>query len=215
MKKIFLLSSFIIALFMFCSSVYAATTITSITIKTPPTKITYVAGDKLDLTGLVVTLVKSDQSSEDVALANFATKDITTVKANDSLLSFGDKKVTIKADLKRVVLAITVGINISCVNTATSARETAVISSATTFATSIGTALTARKEALTSAWSELDATKRSTAIKTAWNSFLTTQTAARSAYSTEIKSAWATWKKAAKNCGLASFTETQGLDLRF
>jgi len=55
-----------------------AKTIASITIKAQPTKLTYMHGDLLDLTGLVVTLIYEDASSEDVAVTNFESKNINT-----------------------------------------------------------------------------------------------------------------------------------------
>jgi len=52
--------------------------VTDIAIKTQPTKLTYKQNDKLDLTGLVVTLTHDDKTTEDVTAANFADKNITT-----------------------------------------------------------------------------------------------------------------------------------------
>lgn len=45
-------------------------TLTSIAVKTEPTKTTYTAGDYFDPTGLVITLTYSDSTTEDVAYAN-------------------------------------------------------------------------------------------------------------------------------------------------
>ena len=63
-----------------------AKAVTAITVKTQPTKLSYFAGDALDLTGLVVTLTYNDSSTEDVALANFSSKGITAVPANGTTL---------------------------------------------------------------------------------------------------------------------------------
>ena len=73
----------------------AAVTVTSVTIKTAPTKINYTAGDALDLTGLVVTLHKSDSTTEDVVFTSFADKGISVSPANGDLLAVTDTKVTI------------------------------------------------------------------------------------------------------------------------
>jgi hypothetical protein len=51
--------------------------VSSIAIKTQPTKLTYTHGDTLDLTGLVVTLTHDDTTTEDVTAANFTAKNIT------------------------------------------------------------------------------------------------------------------------------------------
>jgi len=52
-------------------------TVTNIAINTQPTKLGYTHGDKLDLAGLVVTLTHDDKTTEDVAIAKFADKNIT------------------------------------------------------------------------------------------------------------------------------------------
>ncbi len=88
----------------------AAVTVTSVMVKNQPTQITYTAGEFLDLSGLVVTLHKSNSTTEDVACADFATKGITTTPANGEGLSVSDKAVTIAytADNKSVSQSITV-----------------------------------------------------------------------------------------------------------
>jgi len=60
--------------------------VTSISIKTQPTEMTYTHGDTLDLDGLVVTLAFDDGTSEDFELANFGTT-ISTSLANGEVLS--------------------------------------------------------------------------------------------------------------------------------
>jgi hypothetical protein len=72
-------------------------TITGITIKTSPTKTAYTEGDALDLSGLIVTLTKSDDSIQDVALINFAINSITTNPENGATLSVSNMEVTIVA----------------------------------------------------------------------------------------------------------------------
>ncbi len=85
-------------------------TVTSVTVKTAPTKTTYTAGDSLDLTGLVVTLHKSDSSAEEVAFADFGAKGITAAPTNGTVLSVSDTSVNIRytADNKSVSQSITV-----------------------------------------------------------------------------------------------------------
>lgn len=86
----------------------APVTVTSVAVKTPPAKVDYAKGDKLDLTGLVVTLTKSDSTTEDVAFADFAAKNITTSILNDAVLDETNKTVTITVNGKSVDQAITV-----------------------------------------------------------------------------------------------------------
>jgi len=65
----------------------AAQSVTSITVKTQPSDLSYTAGEALDLTGLEVTLTYNDGSTEDVAFADFASKSITASPANETTLS--------------------------------------------------------------------------------------------------------------------------------
>ncbi len=85
-------------------------TVTSVTVKTAPARTTYTAGETLDLTGLVVTLNKSDSSTEDVALAAFGSKGITVSPANGTTLTTSHNKATISHTVsgKSVDQAITV-----------------------------------------------------------------------------------------------------------
>ena len=62
--------------------------VSSIAIKTQPTKLTYTHGDTLDLTGLVVTLTHDDTTSEDVTAANFIDKNITANPATGNSLIY-------------------------------------------------------------------------------------------------------------------------------
>lgn len=70
-------------------------TLTDITIKTEPTTTSYDEGDELDLDGLEVTLNYSDDSTEDVAFADFAAEGLTADPANGTALVPAHDKVTI------------------------------------------------------------------------------------------------------------------------
>jgi putative cell wall-binding protein len=85
-------------------------TVNAVSVGTPPVNTTYTSGDNLDLTGLVVTLTKTDSSSENVALADFGSKGLTTSPANGAPLTTAHNKVTIThtASGKNVDQAITV-----------------------------------------------------------------------------------------------------------
>ena len=82
--------------------------ITGIVIKTAPDKVTYTEGEPLDLTGLVVTLSKSDGTDEDTALADFAANGITTSPVNGAILTTADSAVVIAVNGKTASLAISV-----------------------------------------------------------------------------------------------------------
>jgi hypothetical protein len=90
------------------SGITETVTITGITIKTEPTKIIYAAGETLDLSGLEVTLAKSDSSTEDVALDNFAAQGITTAPQNGAVLNNSNTSVTISGYGHSVEQSITV-----------------------------------------------------------------------------------------------------------
>ena len=84
-------------------------TVSSVAVKTAPTKTEYIAGEQLDLSGLVVTLTKSDSTTEDVAFVNFESKGITTSKANGATLTTADSgDIVITVNGKTVTQAITV-----------------------------------------------------------------------------------------------------------
>lgn len=74
--------------------------ITGVSVKTPPTKVVYTAGDMLNLTGLIVTLTKSDETTEDVGLANFASRGITVAPSHNTRLATTHDKVTITVNGK-------------------------------------------------------------------------------------------------------------------
>ena len=61
--------------------------IVSMSIKSPPAKMTYTAGEALDLSGLAVTLSFEDDSTEDVTYGNFNAYNIITVPAHDTPLT--------------------------------------------------------------------------------------------------------------------------------
>lgn len=83
-------------------------TVSSVSVKTAPTKVVYTEGDLLDLAGLVVTLTNSDLSTQDVTFVDFETNSITTVKANGDALVVADTAVIITASSQTTSQAITV-----------------------------------------------------------------------------------------------------------
>lgn len=72
--------------------------VVNMAIKTQPDWISYTIWDKLDLSGLVVTLVKSNWNTEDVTWNNFATKWITTSLQNGTILNETNKSFIIVAN---------------------------------------------------------------------------------------------------------------------
>jgi len=61
--------------------------VSSILITSQPDNFEYTHGDRINLSGLVVTLIYEDGETEDVEPVNFASKNITTYPANGAILS--------------------------------------------------------------------------------------------------------------------------------
>ena len=61
-------------------------TVTNMEIFSPPTRLVYIHGDQLDLSGLVVRFTYDDTTTEDVPAANFAARNITANPANNTPL---------------------------------------------------------------------------------------------------------------------------------
>jgi len=75
--------------------------VASIEIISQPEKLIYSSTDSLDLSGLAVTLIYDDDTEEDAALVEFASKGITTVPAHGDLLSrstHNGQPVTVSCD---------------------------------------------------------------------------------------------------------------------
>jgi len=87
----------------------AAEEATSIAIKTPPAKMSYFYGEKLDLSGLVVTITYNDNSKEDVPFAEFAMKNITTDPINGTTLdlTFNETPVSVVYDNSATIKTVT------------------------------------------------------------------------------------------------------------
>ncbi len=64
-----------------------AQSVTAIAVETQPAKLSYMAGEALDLAGLVATLTYNDESTLDIALADFAANGITVNPANGTVMS--------------------------------------------------------------------------------------------------------------------------------
>lgn len=69
--------------------------VTGIEVSKPPAKESYIEGETLDLTELVVRLTRSDSSTVDVAFEEFAGNGLTTTPTNGSTLSIANTNVTI------------------------------------------------------------------------------------------------------------------------
>ncbi len=183
-------------------------------VKQQPYKTTYTFGEKLNLAGLIVTLIKSDGTREDVVFSTQAVFEslgfTTTIKDGGDIKST-DKRVTVSYGKFKVNIPIVVNVNIACVKDALSLREQTVAASVSTFTNSVAASLQTRKAALLEAWDKTVVSERNKAINTAWTNFKTAQNTARGVRLVSVKDAWSKWKTDVKLCGTTS-TEPQGLD---
>lgn len=83
-------------------------TVSSVKIKTAPDKVVYDEGDALKLAGLEITLTYSDETTKDVAYADFAGYDITVSPKNGDLLKAEDAEILIAVNSKTAKQTITV-----------------------------------------------------------------------------------------------------------
>jgi len=98
--------------------------VTGIAIKSEPANLTYAHGDVLDLSGLEVTLTYSDGTTEDVALAGFTSKSITTNPANGAALvasTHGNAPIAVIFNSSSTIRANTKALTVSKIEIATAA----------------------------------------------------------------------------------------------
>jgi len=109
--------------------------------------------------------------------------------ASDATLSVRASKTNQKA------------LDVSCVQTAVVTRETTLDGGIATNNAAQTSAYLTRKNALSTAWTQTDATLRKTAIENAWSSFKTARKNAAQQWKSTRDSAWKTFKSAIKTCG--------------
>jgi len=120
---------------------------------------------------------------------------VSATEVGNSSPSVGDKsspKLTLAATPSPAALA--------CVQTAVQKRDGAIISAFGAFSTSVTSALTARMNALNTAWGISDKTARRAAIKKAWSDFSTATKAARKTLNQARLAAWKQYAKDVRAC---------------
>lgn len=93
-------------------------------------------------------------------------------------------------------------LNVSCIQNAVEKRDSAIIAAHNTFNTSITNALTARKDALKTAWAKGTRQERTSARKAAYDTFRTAQKNAHESLRSVRKSSWNTFDTDMKACGV-------------
>lgn len=103
-------------------------------------------------------------------------------------------------------------VDLSCMSTAVETRETALATAWTGFNADVTAALQKRKTALMTAWDIDGAADRSKAIRAAWATWKTDKKEAHTAFRTDRKAAWETFKKTAKDTCKAAVPKEEGLE---
>ena len=104
-------------------------------------------------------------------------------------------------------------INTSCMQTAVEKRDTALVSAIDTFHNKVSSALTARKDALKSAWGLSETAARRTALKTAWEEYKKSTRNARNTLKEARRSSWSMFKTDSKACGGSAGAEDGGSEV--
>lgn len=99
---------------------------------------------------------------------------------------------------------------LSCMQTATAARDTAVIAGLDTYYSIAKTALQARQSALTAAWAQTDQKTRKAAIKTAWDAYMKSVKSARMDMKSAHKAAWVKFEGDRKVCSPHTASDDRG-----
>ena len=81
--------------------------LSSIAVKTNPTKVAYKTGDELDLAGLVITLTYDDSSTEDIAYKTANATDFSTTGFNSSAAAT-DQEVTVTYKEKTAIFKVSI-----------------------------------------------------------------------------------------------------------
>jgi len=94
----------------------------------------------------------------------------------------------------------TATLNLPCIQTAVSNRETAIAGSFSTFSSSVSADLSARASALSTAWGLTDGKARKAARKAAWDAYKNASEKARTTFKASKQTAWDAFKTASAAC---------------
>ncbi len=92
-------------------------------------------------------------------------------------------------------------VNLTCMQTASSKRDSAVIAGFDSYYSGIKTALQTRQSSLSNAWTYADRKARRSAIKSAWDAFRTSAKTTKKAFKESKGAAWSQFRTDAKACG--------------
>lgn len=106
-------------------------------------------------------------------------------------------------------------IDVACIQAAIEKRDSALVASVDTYAASVKTALTTRKDALKAAWAKTGKQERRTAIKAAWKAYRNSVKSARRVFRDAKNAAWRQFHTDRRACKIVSSADDgtgQGVD---
>lgn len=164
-----------------------------------------VSGNNISFTAKNSTSYTADATNSKLVSRFGATIGISDIKNGDTIWLYGVASSTnITPSLVRDTSIPTkigeTAVNITCVGSAVSTRESALDGAMTTYTQAINAAYSARATALQQAYANSDPTQVKSAVKTAWSNFRTALKNARNAWRTSKNSAWSVFRTAAKAC---------------
>ncbi|MBI2592929.1 MAG: hypothetical protein HYW37_02105 [Candidatus Colwellbacteria bacterium] len=92
-------------------------------------------------------------------------------------------------------------VDVACIQTAVSKRESALTSGLDIYTGALKTAFSARQSALNAAWALTDRKQRKETLRTAWSTFRDASKKAQKDWKTAKRAAWDTYTKDRKACG--------------
>jgi hypothetical protein len=101
-------------------------------------------------------------------------------------------------------------VQISCVKSAITKREDALVLGRTAYMTAVTNAYAVRKNAILAAWDKTTVQERRMAVRAADKSFKDSSKSARSTWETSRKSAWSVFGTEKKNCGVSGKSSETG-----
>lgn len=101
-------------------------------------------------------------------------------------------------------------VNLTCMQQAVSARDTAVLSAFSTYTQTVMTSFQQRLVGLQSAWAIQDEGNRQNTIKTTWVTYKNSLKTAQTVLKDKRKDAWKVFRDARKSCNGSSNSDTGG-----
>lgn len=154
--------------------------------------------------GLMATNVAQAFADTVIDISNDK-KEVISAPKNDKFKKGHEEKNKKNKDIKEAV-------DLVCMQTAVTARESGVIASIDAYNTTLKIALTTRMDALKAAWALTDQTARQAAVKKAWSDFNAALKGDRMTSKKSRKDAWDKFKADRKACHASNDAKDVGND---